>query len=179
MRFSDGITPVTVTAYDEDSPGNTLVVSSSWTDGVNSYPGLPEQMSLSPISNNDAAIPGQAGWTLGQTAPCPPAPTPCPSQRRRHRHARATREHRLQETPVAISQVIAVGENSVDGETVTLVVNDVNTLTYRIVDGPQHGQLIGDAPNLVYRPDPDYYGPEASPSRPTIRGAAQTWRRST
>ena len=163
VRFSDGITPVTVTAYDEDSPGNTLVVSSTWSDGVNSYPGLPGQLSLSPVSNNDAAIPGQAVWTLGQTAQLPTG-TYTVSVTADDGIGTITGDPVnivFNETPVAISQVIAVGENSVDGEPVTLVANDVNTLTYRIVDGPQHGQLIGAAPNLVYVPDPDYYGPNS------------------
>ena len=163
VRFSDGITPVTVTAYDEDSPGNTLVVSSTWSDGVNSYPGLPEQLSLSPVSNNDTAIPGQAGWTLAQTAQLPTGTYTVSVTADDGIGTIAGDPVNIvfNETPVAISQVIAVGENSVDGEPVTLVVNDVNTLTYRIVDGPQHGQLIGDAPNLVYVPNPDYYGPDS------------------
>jgi hypothetical protein len=31
-------------------------------------------------------------------------------------------------------------------------------LIYRIIDGPSHGELSGTEPNLIYTPNPDFYG---------------------
>ena len=148
VRYSDGITPVTVTAYDMDSPGNTLVVSTTWSNGVDSYPGLPDVLALNPVSNTVDAIPGRAVWTLVQTAELPTGTytvTVTADDGIGTRTGEAVNIV-LNEAPIAFNQVIAVGEND-DGKPVTLVANDVDTLTYRIVDGPQHGQLTGDAPN--------------------------------
>jgi hypothetical protein len=38
---------------------------------------------------------------------------------------------------------------------------DGDTLSYQIVQQPQHGQLIGDTPNLTYIPDKDYAGEDS------------------
>ncbi len=72
VQYSDGIAPVTVTVDDLDSAGNTLVIASTtWSDGINSYPGLPAQLTLNRVSDNADTVPGQAVWTLAGTTDLP------------------------------------------------------------------------------------------------------------
>jgi hypothetical protein len=35
------------------------------------------------------------------------------------------------------------------------------SLKFKIISGPKHGDLTGEAPHLKYRPDPDYNGPDS------------------
>ncbi|MFN8489011.1 MAG: LamG-like jellyroll fold domain-containing protein [Caldilineaceae bacterium] len=55
-------------------------------------------------------------------------------------------------------QVLMVVENSA----VSLVLqgNDNDALTYQIIEQPQHGLLLGQAPNLTYIPNNGYAGPD-------------------
>ncbi|MBW7882750.1 MAG: Ig-like domain-containing protein, partial [Caldilineaceae bacterium] len=59
VQYSDGITPVTITIDDLDSPGNTLTLVAS---------NLPEPLTLTRVTDNGDAIPGQSVWTLAGTA---------------------------------------------------------------------------------------------------------------
>ena len=38
---------------------------------------------------------------------------------------------------------------------------DGDPLGYAIVAGPSHGALAGAPPNVIYTPDPDYFGPNS------------------
>ena len=72
VQYSDGIAPVTVTVDDLDSSGNALViVSATWSDGVNSYPGLPAQLTLTRVSDNADTVPGQVVLTLAGAVDLP------------------------------------------------------------------------------------------------------------
>ncbi|MCE7989828.1 MAG: hypothetical protein DYG89_52445, partial [Caldilinea sp. CFX5] len=55
-------------------------------------------------------------------------------------------------------QVLMVVENS--AVNVTLQGNDSDALTYQIVEQPEHGLLLGLAPNLTYVPNTGYAGPD-------------------
>lgn len=50
-----------------------------------------------------------------------------------------------------------------ESKTIVLTANDAegDSLTFQVVDGPQHGALSGSAPNLQYAPDPFYVGADA------------------
>ncbi|MBX7132759.1 MAG: tandem-95 repeat protein [Fimbriimonadaceae bacterium] len=63
--------------------------------------------------------------------------------------------------PVANDQTVGVDEDSFVGITLTATDADNETLTYTVVDGPDHGSLSGTAPNLTYTPFGDYYGPDS------------------
>ncbi len=73
VQYSDGIAPVTVNVYDEDSPGASLtIISTTWTtDAGTVSDGLPPQLSLTPQSNNADTIPGLATWVLSGTVDLP------------------------------------------------------------------------------------------------------------
>lgn len=67
----------------------------------------------------------------------------------------------VNDAPVAQAQSISTAEDMF--VPVTLVGTDVegSTLTYTVVTQPQHGILLNTAPNLIYEPDPNYYGPDS------------------
>ena len=174
VQYGDGINPVMVTAYDEDSPGNVLaIVSTTWSDGVSSYDGLPDQLSLTPVSNNGEALRGEASWTLNQTAQLPNGTYTVTlvvddgiGVGPRGPLTGDPISIVINEPPTAYGQVISliqnnVAENDTPGKTVTLVAQDSDLLVYRVVDGPKHGQLIGMPPNLAYVPAVGYYGPDS------------------
>ena len=60
--------------------------------------------------------------------------------------------------PVAINQLVSTNEDTAKAITLAGSDPDTDPLTYQIVSGPLHGTLTGTAPNLTYRPAPDYPG---------------------
>ena len=60
--------------------------------------------------------------------------------------------------PLAINQLASTNEDTSKAITLTGSDPDGNPLTYQIASGPLHGTLTGTAPNLTYRPAPDYPG---------------------
>lgn len=65
------------------------------------------------------------------------------------------------DAPVAEAQQVSVDRNS--AKAITLVGTDVDSedLLYEIMSEPQHGTLAGDPPDVVYTPDPGYFGADA------------------
>jgi VCBS repeat-containing protein len=65
--------------------------------------------------------------------------------------------------PVANSQTSSTAEDT--SLAIALTGSDMdlpaNTLTYSVTGGPSHGSLSGAAPNLIYTPAPDYFGPDS------------------
>ena len=63
--------------------------------------------------------------------------------------------------PVAMSGDLKTPEDT--ALTITLAASDRNQdhLTYHIVKDPSHGQLSGTLPDVVYRPAPNYSGPDS------------------
>jgi hypothetical protein len=62
--------------------------------------------------------------------------------------------------PVADSQFVQACRNT--DEPITLTGSGVcGTLTFSVLNGPTHGILLGTAPNLIYRPDTGYEGPDS------------------
>ncbi|MGC8743216.1 MAG: FG-GAP-like repeat-containing protein [Verrucomicrobiia bacterium] len=62
----------------------------------------------------------------------------------------------INETPVALdSSATGLEDNDIP---VTLKTSDISGLVYNIVQNPANGSLSGSAPNLVYTPNPDFYG---------------------
>lgn len=62
----------------------------------------------------------------------------------------------INQTPVAFdSKVSGLEDQDIP---ITLKATDISGATYTIVQNPVHGTLSGVAPNLVYTPNPDYYG---------------------
>jgi C1A family cysteine protease len=64
----------------------------------------------------------------------------------------------INDPPFAEDQTLSVMEDHSIG--LTLTGNDVDNdqLSYIILSQPQHGQLTGLPPNLLYTPNPDYFG---------------------
>src|SRR5262249_14183585 len=60
--------------------------------------------------------------------------------------------------PVASPQSVALGEDTLQPITLTGADPDGDSIAYALVTAPQHGILVGGAPNLTYRPDQDYFG---------------------
>jgi len=60
--------------------------------------------------------------------------------------------------PTGSPQTVTLWEDA--NATIRLEASDLDgdRLTYAIVTPPQHGRLQGEPPELVYMPDPDYYG---------------------
>jgi len=62
--------------------------------------------------------------------------------------------------PVAASQAIVVRRNDDVGQPITLAADDVDPLTFHVVEQPRHGFIEGVAPNLRYVPFTGYVGPD-------------------
>ncbi|MCU0368458.1 MAG: Ig-like domain-containing protein, partial [Cyclobacteriaceae bacterium] len=60
--------------------------------------------------------------------------------------------------PVATDQNIVTDEDTPVDFTLTASDPDGDFLDYNILNGPSHGTLSGTAPDLIYTPNPDYYG---------------------
>ncbi len=63
--------------------------------------------------------------------------------------------------PVADGQTVSLPEDSSIGITLTGSDPDGDNLTLAVLTGPVHGQLAGTAPNLVYTPEANYFGPDS------------------
>jgi uncharacterized protein YqcC (DUF446 family) len=63
--------------------------------------------------------------------------------------------------PFAESQSVTTDEDVPVEITLTAVDYYGDPLVYMIVDGPMHGELTGEAPELIYTPDADYYGSDS------------------
>ncbi|MGC8873144.1 MAG: Ig-like domain-containing protein [Chloroflexia bacterium] len=63
--------------------------------------------------------------------------------------------------PVAYPQAVTTTEDTPLAITLAGSDPDDDPLTYSVVLGPLHGTLGGTAPNLVYTPTANYYGPDA------------------
>jgi uncharacterized protein (TIGR03437 family) len=63
--------------------------------------------------------------------------------------------------PVAQSQMITIDEDKVTPIQLNGIDTDGQTLVYEIKDGVKHGQLTGKAPNLIYTPTLNYFGPDS------------------
>jgi hypothetical protein len=66
----------------------------------------------------------------------------------------------IDEAPIAYGQQVLVTTNDPLGAPITLVADDVDDLTYRVVVNPEFGFLEGTAPGLTYIPFADYEGPD-------------------
>ena len=60
--------------------------------------------------------------------------------------------------PLAINQLVSANEDTSKAITLSGSDPDSDPLTYQIARGPLRGTLTGTAPNLTYRPAPDYPG---------------------
>ena len=60
--------------------------------------------------------------------------------------------------PVTADATAYVAQNGAGSIVLTATDTDSPSLTYTVVGTPEHGSLSGDAPNLIYTPDPDYAG---------------------
>ena len=67
----------------------------------------------------------------------------------------------VDDPPVAYGQQVLVTTNDAAGEAITLVADDVDDLTYRVVAEPEFGFLEGTAPELTYIAFADYEGPDS------------------
>lgn len=63
--------------------------------------------------------------------------------------------------PVANPLSVTVNEDGARSFTLTATDPDGGLLAYIVRTPPAHGTLTGLPPNLVYRPDPDYFGPDS------------------
>ena len=67
----------------------------------------------------------------------------------------------VNDAPVAVVQSVTADEDA--SKSIELTASDVDkdALTYRIVDGPTHGKLTGEAPNVTYAPNADFNGEDS------------------
>jgi hypothetical protein len=64
--------------------------------------------------------------------------------------------------PAAIADTVTVTEDT-DDNPITLTGSDPqdDPLTFEVASGPTHGDLTGTAPDLLYTPDPNFYGTDS------------------
>ncbi len=67
---------------------------------------------------------------------------------------------RANRAPIADPQQFVTAEDTSRTVTLTATDPDGDPVTFRIVEGPEHGSLQGTGPALIYRPAQDYYGPD-------------------
>ena len=67
----------------------------------------------------------------------------------------------INDIPIVKRQAFSTDEDT--SVKIVLVVEDPDDdpLSYRIVKRPRKGKLLGESPNLVYTPAPDYFGPDS------------------
>ena len=63
--------------------------------------------------------------------------------------------------PMAISDAAMTNEDMMLPITLAGTDPDNDPLTFMLTDAPTQGTLAGTAPNLIYTPDPDYFGPDS------------------
>jgi hypothetical protein len=63
--------------------------------------------------------------------------------------------------PVADNQLISIDEDTTKSITLTATDPNQDPITYSIVSFPTRGRLSGNAPNLVYTPDPNFNGADS------------------
>ena len=63
--------------------------------------------------------------------------------------------------PVVTNQSIQLSANQRANVVLTATDADGDTLTYQVIRLPQHGSLLGTAPNFVYQPEANYAGPDS------------------
>jgi hypothetical protein len=63
--------------------------------------------------------------------------------------------------PVAVPETVEVNEDAVVQLALTASDADEDPLTFHVMTFPEHGVLVGNAPALSYRPDPNYNGPDS------------------
>ncbi|MBI1296547.1 PKD domain-containing protein [bacterium] len=65
----------------------------------------------------------------------------------------------LNEGPVAIDQALEIESGTPTA--IVLTATDQDVLSYRVVDGPDHGVLLGVPPTLTYVPDSRFFGTDS------------------
>ena len=80
---------------------------------------------------------------------------------------------RLYDPLVADSQSASTDEDVATGITLTGRVGNGGAISYVITSNPSHGTLSGVAPNLVYTPAANYFGPDSFTFK-TVYGAASS-----
>lgn len=78
---------------------------------------------------------------------------------------------RLYEPLTADSQSVSTNEDTSVPITLTGSVGNGGAISYVITSNPSHGTLSGVAPNLIYTPDTNYFGPDSFTFK-TVYGAA-------
>jgi autotransporter-associated beta strand protein len=73
----------------------------------------------------------------------------------------------VNDAPQAVAQSRSVSANSVNPITLTGSDPEGHALSYAVAGNPSHGTLTGTAPNLTYRPTPNYRGPDSFTFRVT------------
>jgi len=64
----------------------------------------------------------------------------------------------VNDTPIVIAQTITLDEDTSINITLTGTDIDGDNINFRIVSNPQHGFLSGVIPNIIYTPNPDFFG---------------------
>ena len=64
----------------------------------------------------------------------------------------------INDPPVADDQTVTTDEDNPVDITLTASDTDEDSLTFAVITQPSHGTLSGTIPNLIYTPDPDYFG---------------------
>jgi Bacterial Ig domain len=100
----------------------------------------------------DLKLPGSV--TPPGTPPPPPPPPPAPPPV-------ASGARPMNHNPVPTTPSQATQEDVPRAITLTANDPDGDPLTFSIVDGPDHGDLTGSAPNLTYTPDQDFHGSDS------------------
>ena len=80
---------------------------------------------------------------------------------------------RLYDPLIAFSQSVSTNEDTSVPITLTGNVGNNGAISFEITSSPSHGTLSGVAPNLVYTPDPNYFGPDSF-SFKSVYGSARS-----
>ncbi|MGH9838554.1 MAG: Ig-like domain-containing protein [Blastocatellia bacterium] len=77
------------------------------------------------------------------------------------KHEIALEINNVNRPPTAVSQNVAVDQNGTLAITLTGSDPDGDPLRYKLLSQPAHGTLTGTAPNLTYKPNANYTGPDS------------------
>ncbi|OQX73955.1 MAG: hypothetical protein B6D59_04085, partial [Campylobacteraceae bacterium 4484_4] len=76
-------------------------------------------------------------------------------------YTRCVRSQRFNEAPVADAMQIGLSEDANASFSLQASDRDGDPLQFRIERAPIHGVLLGTPPDLIYRPDPDFFGEDS------------------
>ncbi|MCK5418913.1 MAG: tandem-95 repeat protein, partial [Desulfobacterales bacterium] len=144
---TDEDTAITITLTGTDVDGDSLTYEVTAQPGKGTLSGTPPVLTYTPNENYNG--PDAFSFVANDGTASSEAATV------------AITVNPLNDAPVADAQTVDLNEDEPKAITLTGSDAEGDSLTFYIVEGPSHGELSGDAPNLTYTPQENYNGSDS------------------